>query len=52
MPFNKSERNIKKEMQKKYGKERGERIFYASATAGKLGKDIQKRHGSQYRSER
>lgn len=47
MPFTKQEKDIKKDFQKRYGKERGERIFYASATAGKLGKDIKDRHGSK-----
>ena len=39
-------------MQKHYGPEKAERVFYASANAGKLGKDVKARHGSTARSRR
>jgi hypothetical protein len=32
-------------MKKTYG-DKAERVFYASANAGKLGKDVKQRHGS------
>ena len=52
MPFSAKESKIKAAMRKQYGEEKGERVFYASATAGKLGGAIQKRHGAQYRAKR
>jgi hypothetical protein len=36
MPLTKKGRKIMSAMQKEYGKERGQRVFYASANAGKL----------------
>ena len=47
MPLNKKDRKIKTEMSRRYGQEKAERVFYASATAGKLGKDVQRRHGAK-----
>jgi hypothetical protein len=46
MGFTNVEKDIKKDLQKKFGKERGLSIFYARATAGVFGETIQKRHGS------
>ena len=34
MPLTKKGKKIKREMEKEYGKERGERVFYASQTKG------------------
>jgi hypothetical protein len=34
-------------MVERYGPEKGKRVFYASATAGKLGRDVKQRHGSR-----
>ena len=34
MPLNKKGKKIKAAMQKQYGKERGERVFYASENKG------------------
>ena len=36
MPLTPKGRKIMSAMQKEYGKERGQRVFYASANAGKL----------------
>jgi hypothetical protein len=36
MPLTKKGKKIMSAMQKEYGKERGQRVFYASANAGKL----------------
>ena len=47
MPMTKKDRKIKTEMSRRYGQEKAERVFYASATAGKLGKDVQRRHGAK-----
>lgn len=51
MPFTAKEKQIKRDMMKRYGKEKGESVFYASATTGKLGKDIQARHGQAKRQK-
>ena len=53
MPLSPKESEIMSSMQKSYGNpEKAKRVFYAMATAGKLGGAIQKRHGAQYRSKR
>jgi len=39
-------------LSKEYGSKRGKNVFYAMATAGKLGSAIQKRHGSQFRKNK
>lgn len=36
MPLTKKGKEILKKMQKTYGKERGKKIFYASANSGKI----------------
>jgi len=36
MPLTKKGKKIMSAMQKEYGKERGQRVFYASANAGKI----------------
>lgn len=36
MPLTMKGRKIKKAMEEEYGKEKGERIFYASENAGKI----------------
>lgn len=36
MPLTKKGRKVKSAMQKQYGKERGERVFYASQNKGRV----------------
>ncbi len=36
MPLTKKGKKIKRAMESEYGKERGERVFYASQNAGKI----------------
>lgn len=36
MPLNKKGKTIKKTMEKEYGKERGEKVFYASENKGAI----------------
>jgi hypothetical protein len=36
VPLTKKERKVKRAMEKEYGKEKGERVFYASERKGKL----------------
>lgn len=36
MPLNKKGKKIKKAMEKQYGKQKGDRIFYASENSGKI----------------
>lgn len=36
MPLTKKGQKIKKAMQKEYGKEKGERVFYATENKGKI----------------
>ena len=36
MPLTKKGRKIKRNMRETYGKDRGERVFYASQNAGKI----------------
>lgn len=36
MPLTKKGKKIKRAMQKKYGKKKGERVFYASANKGRI----------------
>ena len=38
MPLTKKGKKIKASMKKQYGKERGERVFYASVNKGKIKK--------------
>ena len=38
MPLNKKGKKIKKAMQKQYGKKKGEKVFYAMESSGKLKK--------------
>ena len=52
MPLTAKDSEILTAMQKQYGADKGKRVFYASATAGKLGRDVQKRHGAQYRGKK
>lgn len=47
MPLSSKEEKILRSMTKRYGKKAGKRVFYASATKGKLGSKIKKRHGSK-----
>jgi hypothetical protein len=46
MPLTKKGKKIKKNMEKEYGKEKGEKVFYASANKGTIkgvhGEDIEK----------
>lgn len=42
MPLNKKGKKIKKAMELEYGKERGEKVFYASENKGKI-KGVKKR---------
>jgi hypothetical protein len=44
MPYTKKEAKIKRAMQKQYGKDKGESIFYASVNKGNLGEASKKRH--------
>ncbi len=44
MPLTKKEQKAKKAMQKTYGPEKGEDVFYASVNKGKFGKASKKRH--------
>lgn len=48
----KKDKKILRSMRETYGKDAGTRVFYASATKGILGHDVQKRHGAQYRARR
>jgi hypothetical protein len=53
MPLTKKDKKIMSSMAQTYGsKEKAERVFYASANAGKLGADVKKRHGSAARSKK
>ena len=52
MPMTKKDQEIMSSMKKTYGPEKAERIFYASANAGKLGADVKKRHGSAARGKK
>ena len=53
MPLSEKESEIMSSMEKSYkSPEKAKRVFYAMATAGKLGGAIQKRHGAQYRAKR
>jgi hypothetical protein len=45
MPMTKKDAEIMANMRKQYG-DKAERVFYASAQAGKLGKDVKQRHGA------
>jgi len=36
MPLNEKGKKIKRAMRKEYGKEKGDRVFYASENSGKL----------------
>ena len=47
MPLTNTETNIMNKMRSRYGKEKGERIFYSSANMGKLGKESKARHGGK-----
>ena len=46
MPLTKKDQKILAAMQKSYGPEKAKRVFYASANTGKLGRDVQARHGA------
>ena len=54
MPLTAKDQKIMQSMVKSHGgdTEKAKREFYASATAGKLGRDVQKRHGAQYRGKK
>lgn len=52
VPLTKTDQKILDQMRAKHGTNKGTSEFYASATKGVLGKDIQKRHGAQYRGNR
>ncbi len=43
MPLTKKGKKIKASMKKQYGKERGERVFYASVNKGKIKKAKKKK---------
>lgn len=43
MPLTAKGKKIKREMIKQYGKEKGERVFYASERSGKI-KGVAKKH--------
>lgn len=45
MPLTKKGAKIKKEMEDKYGKEKGDRVFYASANKGTVKSVEKKRPG-------
>lgn len=47
MPLSSKEEKIMRSMVSRYGKKKGKSVFYASATKGKLGSKIKKRHGSK-----
>ena len=51
MPLNKKGKKIKKAMQKQYGKKKGEKVFYAMESSGKLKKVIKARGGDAARSD-
>lgn len=44
MPLTEKGKKILKQMQKEYGKEKGKRVFYASAKSGKI-KGVHKKGG-------
>ena len=47
MPLTDKDKKILASMGKSYkDPEKAKRVFYASAQAGKLGKDVKKRHGA------
>lgn len=46
MPLNKKGQKIKKQMEKTYGKTKGEKVFYASENAGKI-KGVTKKGGKK-----
>lgn len=48
MPLSAKGRKIKAEMRKQYGGEKGERVFYASATKGKI-TGVERRGGKERR---
>lgn len=52
MPLNSKEEKILRSMTKRYGAKKGKSVFYASATAGKLGSEIKKRHGAKRRKRK
>jgi len=51
MPLNKKGKKIKKAMTKQYGKKKGEKVFYAMESSGKLKKVIKARGGDAARSD-
>ena len=51
MPLTKKGKKIKRAMTKTYGKERGERVFYASERAGKI-KGVAKKKAAKKRVSR
>ena len=51
MPLNKKGKKIKRAMQKQYGKKKGEKVFYAMESSGKLKKVIKARGGDAARSD-
>jgi len=51
MPLNKKGKKIKKAMVKQYGKKKGEKVFYAMESSGKLKKVIKARGGDAARSD-
>ncbi len=44
MPLSEKEQNIMNRMRSRYGREKGEHIFYASARMGKLGAKAKRKH--------
>jgi len=52
MPLNKKGKKIKKAMQKQYGKKKGEKVFYAMESSGKLKKVKKLRGGGGYQGGR
>lgn len=47
MPLTKKGRKIKRAMEKTYGRDRGERVFYASQNAGKIKGTHRKKKGKK-----
>ena len=48
MPLTKKGKKVKKAMQKEYGEEKGEKVFYASINKGKVkGAEGKKKHGKK-----
>jgi hypothetical protein len=47
MPLKGKDVKILQKMKKHYGADKGEDVFYASATKGTLGEGVKKRHGSK-----